>query len=173
VLDGRSTRGVDLRARTIAAASFAILLVGHAEAEQVSKEIGKPPVVAEVLAVHKRLVAAARASDVAVFDELLSKDLVVSDPSNTIRYRDDLMALFGSGVVAYRSLDSKIDYADELDDLVVIMGTETSVLESVPEGSPWGPGATLHRRFTNIYRNEDGQWRLVLKQSTVFSVDRP
>ena len=61
------------------------------------------------------------------------------------------MTLFASGEVAYRSVESTIDYADVLGDLVVIMGTKTTVLEAVPEGSPWGPGATLHRRFTNIY----------------------
>jgi len=91
--------------------------------------IGTTPAVAEVLAVNERLVAAARTSDAAVFDELLSKDLVV------------------------------------------IMDSETTVLESAPKGSPWAPGATLHRRFTNVYRKENGEWRLIIKQSTVFSVE--
>jgi len=160
-----------LRIGTIAATSFAILLTGLVQSDQVVAEIGKAPAVAEVLAVNERLVAAARTSDAAVFRELLSKSLVVSDPGNRIRHRDDLLSLFGSGEVAYRSVKSTVDYADELGDLVVIMGTEVTVLESAPKGSPWGPGATLHRRFTNIYRQEDGEWRLIVKQSTVFSVE--
>ena len=92
---------------------------------------------------------------------------------NKIYHRNDLLSLFESGEVEYRSVESTIDYAGEVGDLVVIMGKETTVLESAPKGSPWGRGATLHRRFTNVYRREDGQWRLIVKQSTVFSVERP
>lgn len=77
------------------------------------------------------------------------------------------------GEVNYRSITTTIDYADELGDLVVIMGSESTVIEAVPQGSPWGAGALLHRRFTNIYRKEDGGWRLIVKQSTVFSVEEP
>lgn len=132
-------------------------------------------VVAEVLAVNERLCDAARTGNVSVFRELLSRDLVVSDPGNTIRYRDDLIALFSSGEVAYTSIDVSIDNAGELGDLVVIMGTESTTQTSVPADSGFREiatsGGTLHRRFTNIFRREENAWRLVVKQSTVFSVD--
>jgi hypothetical protein len=114
---------------------------------------------------------AARTGNAEVFEELLSEDLVVSDPGNKIRHRDDILSLFATGEVKYRSVERTIDYAGELGDLVVLMGTETTVLESAPKGSPWGPGATLHRRFTNVWRAEGGVWRLIIKQSTVFSVE--
>jgi ketosteroid isomerase-like protein len=162
-----------LRAGSIAATIVALLLAGHVQAQEISGEIGNAPAVTEVLAINERLVAAAFASDAAVFRDLLSEDLVVNDPGNNIRHRDDLISLFASGEVAYRSGKATVDYADELGDLVVIMGTESTVLAAVPKGSPWGPGATLHRRYTNVYRNEAGTWRLIIKQSTVFSVERP
>ncbi len=127
--------------------------------------------VEEVLAVNERLRAAALTSDVAEFIELLSDDLVVSDPGNNIRYRDDLISLFSSGEVAYRSIEATIDYAGELGDLVVIIGTESTVLAAAPIGSQWKAGDKLIRRFTNIFRKEDGEWRLIIKQSTVFSVE--
>ena len=155
----------------VTAVAFVPLVAGLVQAEQVAKTSGQTPAVAEVLAVNERLVAAASTGDVSVFDELLSDDLVVTAPNNKIYHRDDLLSLFASGVVEYRSVETSIDYADELGDLVVIMGTEVTVLESAPMGSPWGPGATLHRRFTNVYRNEEGAWRLVIKQSTVYSVE--
>ena len=154
-----------------ATAAFASLATGLVQAEQFADGSEKTPAVVAALAANERLVAAARTSDAAVFEELLSEDLVVTDPGNKIRHRDDLLSLFASGAVEYRSVDTTIDYADELGDLVVVMGTETTVLESAPKGSPWGAGATLHRRFTNVYRKEDGMWRLIIKQSTVFSVE--
>lgn len=106
-----------------------------------------------------------------VLEDLLSRELVVSDPGNKIRRREDLLALFAEGEVAYRSVETTIDFVDELGDLVVIMGTESTILEASPQGSPWGPGTTLRRRFTNVFRDEDGSWRLIIKQSTVFAVE--
>jgi ketosteroid isomerase-like protein len=161
-LDGQSIGGTTLRLMAIAATGFAMFLALNVRAEQTINEISKSPIVAEVLAVHDRLADAARTSDVAVFKELLSEDVVVNAPNNKIYHRDDLISLFQSGVVAYRSTETIVEYADELGNVVVIMGRESTVLESAPKGSPWGPGATLHRRFTNIYRKEDGNWRLNL-----------
>jgi ketosteroid isomerase-like protein len=169
----RAIGEVTLRILAIVAVIFVFLLLvaGHVQAGQNANGAGKTPAVVEALATHERLVAAALTSDAAVFDELLSEDLVVNAPNNRIYHRDDLLSLFTSGEVEYRSVETIIDYADQVGDLVVIMGKEITVLESAPEGSPWGPGATLHRRFTNVYRQEDGEWRLVVKQSTVFSVE--
>ncbi len=127
----------------------------------------------EVLAVNERLDAAARAGDVSVLAELLSEDLVVSDPSNTIRAREDLLELFASRQVVYRSVESTIDHAAVSGDLFVIMGTESTVVDAVPEGAPWKPGTTLHRRYTNVCRREGAEWRLIIKQSTVFSIEEP
>jgi ketosteroid isomerase-like protein len=132
---------------------------------------GDKPAIAQILALNERLETAAQTGDVEVLKDLLSRELVVSDPGNKIRRREDLLALFDRGEVAYRSIETTIDFVDELRDLVVIMGTESTILESAPQGSPWGPGTTLRRRFTNVFRNEDGSWRLIIKQSTVFAVE--
>lgn len=139
--------------------------------EQVVEASDRAADVAEALAANERLVAAARTNDADVFAELLSDDLVVSDPGNNIRHRDDVIALFAAGEVRYRSVERTIDHADTLGDLVVIMGTETTVLAAAPKASRFSAGDTLHRRFTNVWRRERGGWRLIIKQSTVFSVE--
>lgn len=128
---------------------------------------------AAVLAVNERLTEAVRVGDTATLAPLLSEDLVVSDPSNTIRDRDDLIALFTAQKVVYRSVETTIDHAKDLSGLFVIMGRESTVVDSVPEGVPWGPGTTLHRRYTNVYRREDAAWRLLIKQSTVYAIEEP
>ena len=131
--------------------------------------------VAEVLALHTRMNSAALNGEAEILAEHLSADFVASDPSNSIRHRDDLIALFSSGQVSYSSFKTSIDYADQLgENLVVIMGTESSTQTSVPSDAGLEEAtvaSTLNRRFTNVYRKEDGIWRLLIKQSTIFSVE--
>jgi hypothetical protein len=135
----------------------------------------KKPAVAEVLALHARMNSAALNGEAEILAEHLSANFVVSDPSNSIRHRDDLIALFSSGQVSYSSFKTSIDYVDQLgENLVVIMGTESSTQTSVPSDAGLEEAAiasTLNRRFTNVYRKEDGIWRLLIKQSTIFSLE--
>jgi hypothetical protein len=156
---------------TAVTTSAALLLVGQLQAQQVVNASSEAPAVGQVLALREQLGTAALAGDVALLKELLSSELVVSDPDNNIRRRDDLLSLFDKGEVAYRSIETTIDFADQLGDLVVIMGTQSTVLETAPQGSRWGPGTTLLRRFTDVFRNEDGSWRLIIRQSTVFATE--
>jgi len=139
--------------------------------ERTTAEDARSPAVAEVLALQDRMNDAALRGDGAAFDEFLSKNFVASDPSNTIRHRDDMIALFSSGQVAYSSVKTAIDYADQLaEDIVVVMGTEITEQSAVPSDTRLesvAVGKTLNRRFTNVYRKEDGAWRLLVKQSTI------
>jgi hypothetical protein len=130
---------------TAVTTSAALLLVGQLQAQQVVNASSEAPAVGQVLALREQLGTAALAGDVALLKELLSSELVVSDPDNNIRRRDDLLSLFDKGEVAYRS--------------------------TAPQGSRWGPGTTLLRRFTDVFRNEDGSWRLIIRQSTVFATE--
>ena len=113
--------------------------------------------------------------DAEAFGELISEEFVASDPSNTIRHRDDLIALVASGRLKYESIDMSIDYADQLgDDLVVVMGTESTSQSAVPVDGELRNTAlsnTLIRRFTNVYRKEQGVWRLLIKQSTIIAIE--
>ena len=113
--------------------------------------------------------------DADAFGELISEEFVASDPSNTIRHRDDLIALVASGRLKYESIDTSIDYADQLgDDLVVVMGTESTSQSAVPVDGELRNTAlsnTLIRRFTNVYRKEQGVWRLLIKQSTIIAIE--
>lgn len=127
------------------------------------------PVVAQVLAINERMNDAVLAGDVSVFKEFMSDDLVLNDPRNNISRKQDLLGLYGSGASMYREVSATVDYAGVHNDLVVIMGTESTVFETPPPGTSWRPGDTISRRYTNIYRNEAGSWKLIVKQSTVIS----
>ncbi len=77
------------------------------------------------------------------------------------------MAAFSRGFIRYHSFDRRIEYAGRLGELVVIMGNEILA----PKGKAPNAGKIVHRRFTDIWRNEQGVWRLALRQATVARVE--
>ncbi len=133
------------------------------------------PAVIAALGTQDRMLQYLLAGDATSFGELISQEFVASDPSNTIRHRDDLIALVSSGRLKYESVDTSIDYAEQLgDNLVVVMGTESTKQSAVPVDGELRNTAltsTLNRRFTNVYRKEQGVWRLLIKQSTIISIE--
>jgi hypothetical protein len=128
-----------------------------------------------VLAIQDQLHEFGIAGDAKAFGALISADFVASDPSNTIRHRDEIVALVSSGRLRYESIETSIDYARQIgDDLVVIIGTESTLQSAVPADGDLESVATSHklkRRFTNVYRKENGEWRLLIKQSTIIAIE--
>jgi len=125
------------------------------------------PAVAEAVAASNAEIAAILAEDLEAFGDSLAYDVIVNSPLGTINRRDDTLAAFGRGFIRYDSFDRRIEYAGKLGELVVIMGHEILA----PKGKAPNAGKIVHRRFTDIWRNEQGAWRLALRQATVAKVE--
>jgi Domain of unknown function (DUF4440) len=125
------------------------------------------PAVAEAVAASDAEVAAILAEDPRAFGDSLAPDVIVNSPLGTINRRDDTLAAFGRGFIRYTSFDRRIEYTGKLGELVVIMGNEILA----PKGNAPNAGKIVHRRFTDIWRNEQGVWRLALRQATVAKVE--
>ncbi len=131
--------------------------------------------VLSVLQVNDQLTAEMLKANASAVQAMLSDQFIASDPSNTVRNKDDLVAVVASGRLQYDSFEVEIDAAQRLGGgLVVLMGVETSTQSAVPADGELKRTATskaLKRRFTNVYRQEEGVWRLLVKQSTVIAVE--
>jgi len=92
--------------------------------------------------------------------------VIVNSPLGTINRRDDTLAAFRRGFIRYSSFDRQVEYAGRLGEFVVMMGNEVLA----PKGNAPNAGKVVHRRFTDIWRNEEGVWRLVLRQATVAKI---
>lgn len=148
-----------------------VLINAYADA-QVDAE---NPAVRAVFAVQEQMHEHGIAGNGKSFGALIFEEFVASDPSDTIRHRDELISLVSSGRLRYESIETSIDYARQLgEDLVVIMGTESTTQSAVPVEGDLKEVAltkTLKRRFTNVFRNEQGSWRLLIKQSTIIAAE--
>ncbi|MFN2420893.1 MAG: nuclear transport factor 2 family protein [Gemmatimonadota bacterium] len=119
----------------------------------------------EVRAAEARHVAVALANDGAGWQALLSDDFIVNSPLNTIVEKPALLEMIRGGVLSLATFEQEIEAVRRFGDIVVVMGEDTAV---------WAPpspnaGRTHHRRFTDIWRLEDGDWRFIARQATLVS----
>ena len=99
--------------------------------------------------------------DVERVASLWSDQLLVNSPLNRVNDKQQLLALLRAGTSAHSEMDERIDVVERRKDLVVVMGSERIV------NAPGGPA--FHRRFTNVWRQEDGSWRLLLRHANIIA----
>jgi hypothetical protein len=143
----------------------ALLASAHAQAEwraanDAVAEAARDPLVAGALAQAARLDEALITDDQAAFREGLAADLVVNNPQNTISMPGDTARLQAEGRIRYDRYVRSIEYAGRLGELVLLMGEERVVRRGAPVGE------IEVRRFTDVWRQEEGTWRLAARQAT-------
>jgi hypothetical protein len=135
---------------------------------------GPVGIVYEPSADHPRIKAAlaARArmetsgGDVRVMEQLFADDLVVNSPINMVVNRDNVLGRMRSGQIVYEEGQSVIEFVGIRGDAVVIMGEEIVK----PMGAAPYAGQTVRRRFTDIWMEIKGAWKLSVRQATITAV---
>jgi hypothetical protein len=126
------------------------------------------PNVQQVLELRRRGIAAITSGRVSAETESYSSTFVANTPDNGVVRGETLLEMFAAGAVAYASIVQQIDYAaSHGPDMVVIMGIETVV----PGDGMRNAGKTVRRRFTDVFRRENGAWRHDLRHADVISVE--
>ena len=67
--------------------------------------------------------------------------------------------LLSRGLIRHLSQDVSIELMQRHGNVVVVMGRD--VVRNPPEG------ATVHRRFTNVWEAEGGSWRMIARHAQV------
>lgn len=97
-----------------------------------------------------------------------SSTFVANTPDRGVLQREALLPFFTSGAVSYDDVHQTIEYAAmHGTDIVVLMGEEVVV----PGAGLTDAGRHVHRRFTDIFRYENGSWRHDLRHANVTRVD--
>ena len=97
------------------------------------------------------------AQDVGRLRELFAEELAVNSPMNRINDREQVLDLLARGIIRHESMEQTIERIDRHGDVVVVMGED--VVKN-PGQSP------VRRRFTNVWRDLGGSWKLVARQAT-------
>ena len=81
---------------------------------------------------------------------------------------DRLLQMFTSGTMRYEHVEQHIEYAGSHgSDMVVLMGEEIVVGGAGMANA----GQRVHRRFTDVFRRENGEWRHDLRHANVIEVE--
>jgi hypothetical protein len=100
--------------------------------------------------------------------ERYSSTFVANTPGNAVVTGKQMLENFARGTVSYASVEQHLDYAGSHGpDIVVLMGEEVVVPKA---GSP-NAGKRIHRRFTDVFRKENGEWRHDLRHANVISIE--
>jgi ketosteroid isomerase-like protein len=103
------------------------------------------------------------AGDVAAIENFWSPELVVNAPHNRLLIGiDATLDMVRNGVIDFERFDRNVERAELDDDVAVSMGSEMIMQKRGPQA-----GELIHRRYTNVWRHADGQWRLRYRHANV------
>lgn len=100
--------------------------------------------------------------------ERYSSTFVANTPGGAVIEGGRMLELFERGSLSYASVEIKLDYAaSHGPDMVVLMGEEVVV----PGAGAPNAGKRIHRRFTDIFRKENGEWRYDVRHANVLEIE--
>jgi ketosteroid isomerase-like protein len=103
------------------------------------------------------------AGDVAAIESFWSPELLVNAPHNRLLIGiDATLDMVRKGVIDFERFDRTVERAEIDGDMAVSMGSEAIVQKRGPQA-----GELIHRRYTNVWRHSDGQWRLRYRHANV------
>lgn len=118
---------------------------------------------------EERLAALKR--DLPALDRLWSDQLTVNAPNNqvVVGKRAVLDTFVRAGVINFSVFERQIEFVRVDGVFVIIMGLET--VQPITDAPTAGlvAGQTIRRRFTNVWKNEAGTWRLSLRHANVIA----
>lgn len=113
-----------------------------------------------IIALDKERMQAMADKDIGKLKNMLCKDLVYTHSSARLDTKESIIAGMESGATVYTSVVPSNVEALDLGDAVVLTGNaQISVMSN---GEPRSFGV----RFTDVYQNQNGTWRMVAWQST-------
>jgi hypothetical protein len=141
--------------------ALAVLLTGKAIFSQDTREA-----VIRALEIKERE-AVLRTDSVLLFDSLWSPDMVVNTPANRVGTVEGTRMQLRSGKLQYLSFDRTIEKITFNDNLAIVMGEE----KLRPQGNQDNAGKLVTRRFTNIWKYSNNQWKIIARHATIIKVE--
>jgi len=114
---------------------------------------------------------AALKRDVSALERLWSAQFTVNAPNNQVVVGKSavLDTFVRAGVINFSTFERQIEFIRADGAFVIIMGLETVQPISDAPSAGLVAGQPIKRRFTNIWKNEAGTWRLFARHANVIA----
>ena len=113
-----------------------------------------------VIDLDKKRMQAMAKKDVATLQSVLADDLIYTHSSARLDTKKSLLDNMVSGSTVYTSVEPSDVKAQDLGNAVVLTGVAAISVNS--KGKP----NSFRVRFTDVYENQNGTWRMITWQST-------
>jgi hypothetical protein len=100
----------------------------------------------------------------ATAERLLAPEYVLNSPANRLQLRSETIANQTEASWYFEEFVRTVETAYASGDVVVVMGQEVVVLQGT--GGP-SDGRRMLRRFTNVWRRIEGEWRQIARHASV------
>lgn len=107
--------------------------------------------------------------DGAALERLWSEQFIVNAPNNqvVVGKRAVLDMFVRAGIINFSTFERQIEFIRADGAFVIIMGLETVQPVSDAPSAGLVAGQAVERRFTNVWKNEAGTWRLFARHANV------
>lgn len=96
--------------------------------------------------------------------KLWSKDFICNNPYGSIVTPSEVIKFINAGQIDYSSYNRHVERVTFTANLAIVMGKEVVV----PQNNTPGAGKTITMRYTHVWINSEGKWRLVARQASNF-----
>ena len=112
---------------------------------------------------------AALQRDRAALERLWSEQFILNGPNNQVIVgrRAVLDTFVKTGIINFSTFEREIELIRADGPFVIIMGFETVQPVSDAPSAGLVAGQAIKRRFTNVWKNESGTWRLFIRHANV------
>jgi ketosteroid isomerase-like protein len=114
----------------------------------------------KIIELDRQRMTAMAEKDIAALNKLLAEDLIYTHSSARLDTKKSLIGAMESGATLYTSVEPSEVVAQDLGDAVVLTG-----IAAISVNSGGNPNS-FRVRFTDVYADQNGQWRMVTWQST-------
>ena len=100
-----------------------------------------------------------------------SEQLTINAPNNqvVVGRRANLDTFVHSGIINFSKFDREVEFIHVDGDFAFVMGLETVMPISDAPSAGLVAGRAVRRRFTNIWKNEAGTWRLYARHANIIA----
>ncbi len=103
--------------------------------------------------------------DVRLLDRNFADDFVVTNPSNLLLNKQQVLESVRSGKLLFSTYERQIEYLRVYGDIVVVAGRESGL----SRGQTPPAGQMLHLRFTGIWRKRKSIWQQIARHASVIT----